>query len=336
MNDTREVTESMTPNKVVAFLNDATQSGYIPTVLDDILDDIRDGQLSLHGFDESATRVVNAVNDWFDDDKIACLVCRTQHKRVIYTLSEVQDVSGSSLVWWWKKYDASTYNELISAIKRGRRLQFLLHEAQDNRFLINKVIQEVWEVARDISREHSLKFFKKVVKEKAYFSSSWETVDNYQSRIWRQWLSRGGFVRFKPKGVDMFVCVGGDYNKEVPSFWQDFIKNGEPLGVLRDVDNSGVMSTPSRFSYRDLYSKAKGYREDLSDVNVARDDPNLSKNGRVNIVHMFVTVNEDNKPSVYMLSDYFRTYGWRLFDDIEVISPYLSKMGWVNSTPDNE
>jgi len=31
MSDTREVTESMAPNEVVAFLNDGTQSGSIPT-----------------------------------------------------------------------------------------------------------------------------------------------------------------------------------------------------------------------------------------------------------------------------------------------------------------
>ena len=61
MSDTREVTESMAPNEVVAFLNDGTQSGSIPTALDDILDDIRDGQLSLHGFDEDDTRVVKTA-----------------------------------------------------------------------------------------------------------------------------------------------------------------------------------------------------------------------------------------------------------------------------------
>lgn len=175
MSDMREVTESMAPNEVVAFLNDGTQTGSIPTALDDILDDIRDGQLSLHGFDEDDTRVVNAVNDWFDDDKIACLVCETKNEQVVYTLSEVQDVSGSFLVWWWKKYDASAYTELMGAIKQGRKFQFLLHEGQGNRFLINETIQEVWEVARDIPRKHSLKFFKRVVKEEAYFSNSWET-----------------------------------------------------------------------------------------------------------------------------------------------------------------
>ena len=213
MSDTREVTESMAPNEVVAFLNDGTQSGSIPTTLDDILDDIRDRQLPLHGFDEDNTRVVNAVNDWFDDDKIACLVCETKNEQVVYTLSKVQGISGESLVWWWKKYDDSAYTELMGAIEQGRKFQFLLHEAQGNRFFINDVIQEVWKVARDIPREHSLKFFKRAVKEKTYFSGSWETVDDYHSRHWRQWLSRGGFVRFKPKGIDMFVCVSDNRNK---------------------------------------------------------------------------------------------------------------------------
>lgn len=336
MSDTREITESMAPNEVVAFLNDGTQSGSIPTALDDILDDIRDGQLSLHGFDEDNTRVVNAVNDWFDDDKIACLVCETKNEQVVYTLSEVQDVSGSFLVWWWKKYDASAYTELMGAIEQGRKFQFLLHEGQGNRFLISETIQEVWEVARDIPRKHSLKFFKKVVKEEAYFSNSWETVDDYQSRHWRQWLSRGGFVRFKPKGIDMFVCVSDDRNKGALSFWQELIEDGDTLGVLRDVDKSGVMSSPSKFPYRDLCSKVKGYREDLSDVKIANNDPSLSENGRVNIVHMFVTVNRYNEPSVYMLSDHFKSYDWRVFDDIEVISPYLHKVGWVDNTQNNE
>lgn len=102
------------------------------------------------------------------------------------------------------------------------------------------------------------------------------------------------------------------------------------------MDKSGVMSSPSKFPYRDLCSKAKGYREDLSDVKIARNDPNLSDNGRVNIVYMFVTVNKYNEPSVYMLSDHFKSYDWRVFDDTEVISPYLHKVGWTNNTQNNE
>ena len=224
----------------------------------------------------------------------------------------------------------------MGAIEQGRKFQFLLHEGQGNRFLISETIQEVWEVARNIPRKHSLKFFKKVVKEEAYFSNSWETVDDYQSCHWRRWLSRGGFVRFKSNGVDMFVCVSDDRNKGALSFWQELIEDGDTLGVLRDVDKSGVMSSPSKFPYRDLCSKAKGYREDLSDVNVARNDPNLSENGRVNIVYMFVTVNRYNEPSVYMLSDHFKSYDWRVFDELEVISPYLHKVGWTNNTQNNE
>lgn len=255
-------------------------------------------------------------------------MCETKNEQVVYTLSEVQDVSGSFLVWWWKKYDASAYTELMGAIEQGRKFQFLLHEGQGNRFLINETIQEVWEVARDIPRKHSLKFFKRVVKEEAYFSNSWETVDDYHSRHWRRWLSRGGFVRFKPKDVDMFVCVSDDRNKGALSFWQDLMEDGDILGTLRDVDKSGVMSTPSKFPYRDLCSKAKGYREDLSNIQYARTDPNLSDYGWLNIVDVFVTVDEDNKPSVYMFSNNPADYRWTLWEDISFISPYLHKAGW--------
>ena len=53
-------------------------------------------------------------------------------------------------------------------------------------------------------------------------------------------------------------------------------------------------------------------------------------------MYMFVTVNKYNEPSVYMLSDHFGSYDWRVFDDIEVISPYLHKVGWTNNTQNNE
>ena len=56
----------------------------------------------------------------------------------------------------------------------------------------------------------------------------------------------------------------------------------------------------------------------------------LSKNGQVHIVDMFVTV-KDTSPVVYMLSNHDGHYYWREFEDMEVIAPYLHRIGWRNS-----
>ena len=310
MSDTREVTESMTPNEVVAFLNDGIQTGSTPTALDDILDDIRDEQLSLHGFDEGETRVVNAVNDWFDDDKIACLVCETKNEQVVYTLSEVQDVSGSFLVWWWKKIDSTTYIRLMSPIRKGYELQFLLHEARDNHFMLTETVQKVWDAARSLPIEHSLRFCKKILGEHLRVwdtalgtkPGSWENVHESRSPSWERWIANGGKIEFVTNYDVTVVQVAPEQNEGLIKYWQNLIENeNDPtkvLDVLQDVDYSGVMSSPSRFPYHDLYSKIKGYREDLSNIQHARTDPNLSD------------------------------YGWTLWDDIAFISPYLHKAGW--------
>ena len=128
------------------------------------------------------------------------------------------------------------------------------------------------------------------------------------------------------------VQVAPEQNEGLIKYWQNLIKDeSDPtkvLDVLQDVDYSGVMSSPSRFPYRDLYSKVKGYREDLSNIQYARTDSNLSDYGWLNIVDIFVTVDENSKPFVYMLSNNPADYGWTLWDNIAFISPYLHKAGW--------
>ena len=84
-----EATKRMTPDDVVVFLNRATRYGQVPTVMDDFLDSVRSGSLSLYKFDEDATLLVNTVSQWFSEGEIVSVVLRTQGKRVVYTLSEV-------------------------------------------------------------------------------------------------------------------------------------------------------------------------------------------------------------------------------------------------------
>ena len=111
---------------------------------------------------------------------------------------------------------------------------------------------------------------------------------------------------------------------------EDLCSGSDLLRTLQTARRSDVMSSPDRLPYRDLYRHAEGYCEDLSDVKVARNDATLSKNGRVHIVDIFVTV-RDASPVVYMLSNHRGRYDWRMFNDMEVIASYLHRMGWKGS-----
>ena len=340
MNDTREITESMTPNEVVAFLNDGLKSGESPYTMRDVLTDIQDGELSPPGFNAEATLMANTVNYWFGGSRGTCIVCDGQDGQIVYALSEVQDASGPSLVWWWKQVPSSTYDRLMSSVQKGRRLQFLLYEARDNQFMLTETVQKIWDTARSLPREHSLMFCKKILGENVRVwdtvldtrPGSWESVHESRSPSWERWLVNGGKIQFATDYNVAVVKVTPGQNEGLVKYWQKLIENeSDPikvLNVLQDVDVSGVMSSPSRLPYRDLYSKVKGYREDLSNVQYARTDPHLSDYGWTNIVDMFVTVDEDNEPFVYVLSNNPDVYGWTLWDDIASISPYLHKVGW--------
>lgn len=325
-----EVTKRMTPDDVVVFLNRATRYGQIPTNMDDFLDSVRSGSLSLYKFDEDATLMVNTASEWFGLGEIVSVVLRTQGKRVVYTLSEVNSASGSSLTWWWRRFKTADYNPLREAVEQGRGLQYRLIEAQDNRFMVQEAVQDAWGAAKEISYKHSLRFFKKVFEG---FGSSisirslytWVSLDDCDPKNWKEFLEHGGDVRIG--GKDMVVRVRDDYADGRVSWWKTCAQGSDLLRTLQTARTSGVMSSPDRFPYHDLYRHADGYREDLSDVKVARNDATLSKNGRVHIVDMFVTV-EDTSPVVYMLSNHHGRYEWRMFNDMEVIAPYLHRMGW--------
>lgn len=328
-----EVTKTMTPDDVVVFLNRATRYGRVPADLDGFLNSVRNGSLSLYKFDEDATLMVNTVSQWFGEGEIISVVLRTQGKKVVYTLSEVNSASGSSLIWWWRRFKTADYNPLREAVEQGRGLQYRLLEARDNRFMIQEAVQDAWGAAKEIPYGYSLQFFRKVFE--GFGSSvsirsltSWEYLDNCDTQDWKEFLEHGGDVRIG--GKDMVVRVGDDYADGRVSWWKTCAQGSDLLRTLQTARTSGVMSSPDRFPYHDLYRHADGYREDLSDVKVARNDATLSKNGRVHIVDMFVTV-EDTSPIVYMLSNHRGRYEWRMFNDMEVIASYLHRMGWKGS-----
>lgn len=325
-----EVTKRMTPDDVVVFLNRATRYGQVSTNMDDFLDSVRSGSLSLYKFDEDATLMVNTASEWFGLGEIVSVVLRTQGKRVVYTLSEVNSASGSSLTWWWSRFKTADYNPLREAVEQGRGIQYRLLEAQDNRFMIQEAIQDAWGAVREIPYKYSLQFFRKVFE--GFGSSvsirpltSWKSLDECDTQNWKDFLEGGGDVRIG--GKDIVVRVGDKFADGHVSWWKTCIQNSDVLIALQVAKSSGVMSSPDRFPYSDLYRHAEGYREDLSDVSVARNDAALSKNGRVHIVDMFVTV-ENASPIVYMLSNHHGYYTWRMFNDMEVIAPYLHRMGW--------
>lgn len=341
MNDAKEITDDSTPNEVVAYLNNNLQSGESPSTTHDVLTDIQDGELTLPRFNTSATMIANIVNNWLDGSGVTHIVCDGLTKNlIVYTLSEVQEVSGSSLVWWWKEIDSTAYIRLMSPIRKGYELQFLLHEARDNHFMLTETVQKVWDAARSLPIEHSLRFCKKILGERLRVwdtalgtkPGSWENVHESRSPSWERWIANGGKIEFVTDYDVTVVQVAPEQNEGLIKYWQNLIENeNDPtkvLDVLQDVDYSGVMSSPSRFPYRDLYSKVKGYREDLSNIQYARTDPNLSDYGWTNIVDIFVTVDENSKPFVYMLSNNPANYGWTLWDNIAFISPYLHKAGW--------
>ena len=325
-----EVTKRMTPDDVVVFLNRATRYGQVSAIMDDFLDSVRRGSLPLYKFDEDATLMVNTVSEWFGLGEIVSVVLRTQGKRVVYTLSEVNSASGSSLTWWWSRFKAADYSPLMEAVERGRDLQYRLFEARDNRFMIHEVIQDAWDATRKIPYKYSLQFFRKVFE--GFGSSvsirpltSWKSLDECDTQNWKDFLERGGDVRIG--GKDIVVRVGDKFADGHVSWWKTCVQGSDLLRVLQVVKASGVMSSPDRFPYRDLYRHAEGYREDLSDVSVARNDATLSQNGRVHIVDIFVIV-RDATPIVYMLSNHNGHYYWREFNDMEVIASYLHRMGW--------
>ena len=328
-----EATKRMTPDDVVVFLNRATRYGQVPTVMDDFLDSVRSGSLSLYKFDEDATLLVNTVSQWFSEGEIVSVVLRTQGKRVVYTLSEVNSVTGSSLTWWWRRFKSADYSPLREAVEQGRSIQYRLLEAQDNRFMVQEAVQVAWNATREISYKHSLRFFKKVFED---FGSSvgirplytWVSFDDCDPQGWKNFLENGGEVRIG--GKDIVVRVGDKFSSGHVSWWKTLVQGSDLLATLQVAKASGVMSSPDRFPYHDLYRHAEGYREDLSDVNVARNDAALSKNGRVHIVDMFVTI-ENASPVVYMLSNHHGYYTWRMFNDMEVIAPYLHRTGWRGS-----
>ena len=328
-----EVTKRMTPDDVVVFLNRATRYGQVSAIMDDFLDSVRRGSLPLYKFDEDATLMVNTVSECFGVGEIGSVVLRTQGKRVVYTLSEVNSVTGSSLTWWWRRFKAADYSPLREAVEQGRDLQYRLFEAQDNRFMVQEAVQDAWGTVKEIPYKYSLQFFRKVFEG---FGSridirpltSWEPLDDCDSQSWKDFLEHGGDVRIG--GKDIVVRVGDKFADGHISWWKTCIQNSDVLIALQVAKSSGVMSSPDRLPYRDLYRHAEGYREDLSDVSVARNDATLSKNGRVHIVDMFVTV-ENASPIVYMLSNHHGYYTWRMFNDMEVIAPYLHRMGWKGS-----
>lgn len=325
-----EVTKRMTPDDVAVFLNRANRYGQVSTIMDDFLESVRSGSLPLYKFDEGATLMVNTVSEWFGLGEIVSVVLRTQGKKVVYTLSEVNSASGSSLTWWWSRFKAADYSPLMEAVEQGRGLQYRLFEAQDNRFMVQEAVQDAWGAAREIPYKRSLQFFRKVFEG---FGSridirpltSWKSLNNCDPQDWKDFLERGGDVRIG--GKDMVVRVGDKFTDGHVSWWKARVQGSDLLIVLQVAKSSGVMSSPDRFPYRDLYRHAEGYREDLSDVSVARNDAMLSKNGRVHIVDMFVTV-ENANPIVYMLSNHHGYYTWRMFNDTETIAPYLHRMGW--------
>ena len=325
-----EVTKWMTPDDVVVFLNRATRYGRVPADMDGFLDSVRSGSLSLYKFDEDATLMVNTVSQWFGEGEIISVVLRTQGKRVVYTLSKVNSVSGSSPMWWWSRFKTADYSPLMEAVEQGRSLQYRLLEARDNRFMVQEAVQDTWGAAKEIPYKHSLQFFRKVFEG---FGSridirpltTWEPLDDCDPQNWKDFLEHGGDVRIG--GKDMVVRVRDDYADGRVSWWKTCARGSDLLRTLQTTRTSGVMSSPDRFPYSDLYRHAEGYREDLSDVKVARNDATLSKNGRVHIVDMFVTV-RDTSPVVYMLSNHHGRYDWRMFNDTEVIAPYLHRMGW--------
>lgn len=328
-----KVTKRMTPDDVVVFLNRATRYGRVPVDMDGFLDSVRSGSLPLYKFDEDATLLVNTVSQWFGEGEIISVVLKTQGKKVVYTLSEVNSASGSSLTWWWRRFKTADCNPLREAVEQGRGLQYRLIEARDNGFMVQEAVQDAWDVSREISYEYSLQFFRKVFE--GFGSSvsirsltSWEYLDDCDSQSWKDFLERGGEVRIG--GKDIVVRVGDKFTDGHISWWKTCIQNSDLLIALQVAKESGVMSSPDRFPYHDLYRHAEGYREDLSDVSVARNDAALSKNGRVHIVDMFVTV-ENASPIVYMLSNHHGYYTWRMFNDMEVIAPYLHRMGWKGS-----
>lgn len=340
MNNAKEITADSSPNEVVAFLNDGLKSGASFYTMRDVLTDIQDGELPLPGFNAEATLMANIVNNWLDGSGDVYIVCDKQDSHIVYTLSEVRDASGPSLVWWWKKVTPSAYARLMVFVQKGRELQFLLHEARDNHFMLTEAIQKIWEAARSLPIEHSLRFCKKILGERLRVwdtvvgtkSGSWENVHESRSPSWERWIANGGKIEFVTNYNVAVVQVAPEQNEGLIKCWQNLIKDendpAKVLDVLLDVDASGVMSSPSRFPYRDLYSKVKGYREDLSNIQYARTDPNLSDYGWLNIVDVFVTVDENSKPFVYMLSNNPADYGWTLWDNIAFISPYLHKAGW--------
>jgi hypothetical protein len=328
-----EVTKRMTPDDVVVFLNRATRYGQISTNMDDFLDSVRNGSLPLYKFDEDATLMVNTASQWFGEGEIVSVVLRTQGKRVVYTLSEVNSITGSSLTWWWSRFKVADYSPLREAVEQGRDLQYRLLEARDNRFMVQEAVQVAWDAAREISYKLSLRFFKKVFEG---FGSSisirslytWVSLDDCDPKNWKDFLEHGGDVRIG--GKDIVVIVGDKFTDGHVSWWKTHVQDLGLLKALQMAKASGVMSSPDRFPYHDLYRHAEGYREDLSDVSAARNDAVLSGNGRVHIVDIFVTV-RDASPVVYMLSNHNGHYNWRWFDDMEVIAPYLHRVGWKGS-----
>ena len=310
-----EVTKRMTPDDVVVFLNRATRYGQISTNMDDLLDSVRSGSLPLYKFDEDATLMVNTASQWFGEGEIVSVVLRTQGKRVVYTLSEVNSITGSSLTWWWRRFKTADYNPLREAVEQGRGLQYRLIEAQDNRFMVQEAVQVAWNTAREIPGDYSLQFFRKVFEGfgsgiDIRLLTTWEPLGDCGSQSWKDFLERGGEVRIGSK--DTVVRVGDKFTNGHVSWWKTRVQNSDVLIALKVAKSSGVMSSPDRFPYRDLYRHAEGYREDLSDVSVARNDAMLSKNGRVHIVDMFVTV-ENASPVVYMLSNHHGYYTCLLY-----------------------
>lgn len=328
-----KVTKRMTPDDVVVFLNRAIRYDQVPADMDDFLDSVRNGSLPLYKFDEDTTLMVNTVSQWFGEGEIISVVLRTQGKRVVYTLSEVNSASGSSLMWWWRRFKTADYSPLMEAVEQGRDLQYRLFEARDNMFMIQEVIQDAWDATRKIPYGYSLQFFRKVFE--GFGSSvsirpltSWESLDDCDTQDWKEFLERGGEVRIG--GKDIVVRVGDKFADGHVSWWKTCAQGSHLLWTLQVAEASGVMSSPDRFPYHDLYRHAEGYREDLSDVSAARNDAVLSGNGRVHIVDIFVTV-RDASPVVYMLSNHNGHYNWRRFDDMEVIAPYLRRVGWKDS-----
>jgi hypothetical protein len=251
----------------------------------------------------------------------------------VYTLSEVNSITGSSLTWWWRRFKVADYSPLREAVEQGRGIQYRLLEAQDNRFMVQEAVQVAWNTAREIPGDYSLQFFRKVFEGFGSSvdigpSATWRHLDDCDLKDWKDFLENGGEVR--TRGKHMIMSVRNDCADGCISWWKTCAQGSHLLRTLQVAEASGVMSSPDRFPYRDLYCRAEGYREDLSDVSAARNDAALSQNGRVHIVDMFVTV-RDASPVVYMLSNHHGYYTWRMFNDMEVIAPYLHRMGWKDS-----